>query len=131
MLSFQRVFIIIALSNTIWACSSTAKKSTYDAYRITRAEAETYACPKFLMKAGASPTDCKCITEKLYILGQDSRSIAISQQLAYEASEHQNDERSVAIGMFSYQAQKACGLFEERHPVNKALSLSLTIPNIR
>ena len=122
MLSFQRVFVLIALSNTIWACSSTAEKSPYDAYRITRAEAETYACPKFLVEADASPTDCKCISEKLYILGQDGRSIAMSQQLAYEASEGQNDERSFAIGMFSYQAQEACGLFEEGHPVNKALS---------
>lgn len=88
---------------------------------LTRKEARAEACPQSVLEAGASPSDCYCVEEKLYALGQKPDALVEGETNTFRLYGDETGERKIAIGVLRLTAFEQCGLFEPDHPVAKNL----------
>jgi len=83
---------------------------------ITSAEAKSEACPTSILDAGASPTDCQCLTPTSEI---NAPVTPVPGLGAGDAG-----KRKIAIGLLRLDAFEACGLFNPDHRVSRNLQRS-------
>ena len=118
--------IIYLTAFMLSACASTLPPAKTAAL-ITAAEAKREACPTSILDAGASASDCQCIENELFKLGQVPGALTPTSEIndsitpSADLAARTAAKRNIAIGILRIEAIEQCGLFDSDHKVSKNL----------